>query len=70
MDGLISIVADMLRSAISWEEENGHLPEFRHGNVLTGMPPEYKLRLLQNLQRGEADEHIGNIEKQPPQINF
>ena len=66
MDGLIVIIADMLRSAVNWEEENGQLPKFKHENILTSISQDYKLTLLQNPQRGENDEHVNNNEKQQP----
>ena len=49
MDRLTEILTDMVRSALSWEQENG--------KALTCIPPAYTMRPPENTQEMENNEN-------------
>jgi hypothetical protein len=63
---LASILAEMLRSALAWEEEHGTLPQklrSHHQNALTGISQEYILAPSKITMEGENDDHDDNSQK-------
>lgn len=67
MDGLTVILADMIRSALAWEQVHGlsqHDSEFRPEKALTKIPVVFTVNTEQDLPKGGNNEHNNNRTKQ------
>jgi len=61
MDRLVEILADMLRSALAWEQVHG-MPERDNRKIepqkpLTSVPLPYTVEIYKNADKGDVDEH-------------
>jgi hypothetical protein len=61
MDKLVLIIADMLQSALAWEEEHG-VPEQKSSktlpkNTLTNHPKVSKVERSETINEDKSDEH-------------
>ncbi len=66
MDRLAVILADMVLSALSWEQEHGlpqHDSEFRPKKALTKIPVVFTVNTEQDLPKGGNNEHNNNRTK-------
>ena len=60
MDRLVEIFADMIRSALAWEQEHGVQ---QNGNkteppkALTSVRPAYTVEIHKNADKGENNDH-------------
>ena len=64
MDRLVEILADMLRSALAWEQVHG-MPERDNRKIeprkpLTSVPLPYTVEIYKNADKGDVDEHKNN----------
>lgn len=57
MDRLALILADMLRSALAWEQEHGQSSQSMTNNGLTSLSKPYTLQPLGIITAGEEHDH-------------
>lgn len=57
MDRLAVILADMLRSALAWEQEHGQPSQSMTKNGLTGLAKPYTLQSPDIITAGEKHDH-------------
>ena len=67
MDRLVAILAEMLHSALAWEQEHGvpqqHSPKTEPSKPLTNIHVTYTLDGRENTDKGDGNEHQGDSEK-------
>ena len=66
MDGLAVILADMIRSALVWEQEHGvpqYNSEFRPEKALTKISVVFTVNTEHDLPKGGNNEHNNNRTK-------
>ena len=60
MDRLVEIFADMLRSALTWEQEHGvqqNRNKTEPSKSLTSVRPAYTVEIHKNADKGENNDH-------------
>ena len=67
MDRLVLILADMLRSALTWEQNQGPPPQCGYEDTLTNMPPDIYTDDIGNHRGGKRYDDHKNCSTDEPQ---
>ena len=64
MDRLAAIIAEMIRSALSWEQAHGmpqhDIRKIEQQKPLTSVSPAYTVEIIKNVDKGDCDEYKNN----------
>lgn len=68
VERLTAILADMLRSALAWEQEYGEVQPHNSVGHLTGIHSQYTLSPPENEVKGEDDDDNNDSKRETPDL--